>query len=313
MVYFTIRRLVQSVAVVLIVSIFTFSLTYLMPGDPVYAMLGEDITREQYEIAYKEMGLDSPIHIRYLKWLGNVLRGDLGQSYNYRQPVVELLRARLPVTMYLGVLSLIVSTTVGIIFGILAATKRGKFIDTVISVFAHLGAAMPLFWLGVLGMALFAMYLGWLPSYGFTFPTENLALSVRQTILPLLALSVGGIAGTTRQMRSSLLEAIHQDYIRTARSKGLKESQVIFGHALKNSLIPIVTLTGMSFRNIVSGSMSVEMIFSIAGTGRLLITSVLAKDVPTVQACILLVAVVVCLANLVVDISYGYLDPRIRV
>jgi peptide/nickel transport system permease protein len=126
-------------------------------------------------------------------------------------------------------------------------------------------------------------------------------------------LSVGGIAGTTRQMRSSLLEVIHQDYIRTARSKGLKESQVIFGHALKNSLIPIVTLTGMSFRNIVSGSMSVEMIFSIAGTGRLLITSVLAKDVPTVQACILLVAVVVCLANLVVDISYGYLDPRIRV
>ena len=219
MVYFTIRRLVQSVAVVLIVSIFTFSLTYLMPGDPVYAMLGEDITREQYEIAYKEMGLDSPIHIRYLKWLGNVLRGDLGQSYKYRQPVVELLRARLPVTMYLGVLSLIVSTTVGIIFGILAATKRGKFIDTVISVFAHLGAAMPLFWLGVLGMALFAMYLGWLPSYGFTFPTENLALSVRQTILPLLALSVGGIAGTTRQMRSSLLEVIHQDYIRTARSK----------------------------------------------------------------------------------------------
>ena len=313
MVYFTIRRLVQSVAVVLIVSIFTFSLTYLMPGDPVYAMLGEDITRDQYEIAYKEMGLDSPIHIRYLKWLGNVLRGDLGQSYKYRQPVVELLRARLPVTMYLGVLSLIVSTTVGIIFGILAATKRGKFIDTVISVFAHLGAAMPLFWLGVLGMALFAMYLGWLPSYGFTFPTENLALSVRQTILPLLALSVGGIAGTTRQMRSSLLEVIHQDYIRTARSKGLKESQVIFGHALKNSLIPIVTLTGMSFRNIVSGSMSVEMIFSIAGTGRLLITSVLAKDVPTVQACILLVAVVVCLANLVVDISYGYLDPRIRV
>ena len=188
-------------------------------GDPVYAMLGEDITREQYEIAYKEMGLDSPIHIRYLKWLGNVLRGDLGQSYKYRQPVVELLRARLPVTMYLGVLSLIVSTTVGIIFGILAATKRGKFIDTVISVFAHLGAAMPLFWLGVLGMALFAMYLGWLPSYGFTFPTENLALSVRQTILPLLALSVGGIAGTTRQMRSSLLEVIHQDYIRTADPK----------------------------------------------------------------------------------------------
>lgn len=313
MVYFTVRRLVESIAVIIIVSIFTFSLTYLMPGDPVYAMLGEDITREQYEIAYHEMGLDSPIHIRYLKWFGNVLRGDFGQSYRYRQPVVELLRARLPVTMYLGILSLIISTLVGILFGILAATRRGKLIDTVISVFAHLGAAMPLFWLGVLGMALFAMHLGWLPSYGFTFPTENFALSIRQSILPVIALSVGGIAGTTRQMRSGLLEVIHQDYIRTARAKGLKETQVIFGHALKNALIPIVTLAGMSFRNIVSGSMSVEMIFSIAGTGRLLITSVLSKDVPAVQACILLVAIVVCLSNFLVDISYGYLDPRIRV
>lgn len=313
MAHYIFKRLVQSIIVIFIVSIFTFLLTYLMPGDPVYAMLGEDITREQYEIAYREMGLDKPIYVRYLNWCVNMLKGDFGRSYKYRMPVIDLIKARLPVTMYLGVLSIIISTVFGIILGILAATKRGKFIDTVITLLANLGGVMPLFWLAVLGMSVFAMHLRWLPSYGFTFPTVDFVKSVKQSILPLFALSVGAIAGTTRQMRSSMLEVIHQDYIRTARAKGLKESQVIFKHALKNALIPIVTLTGMSFRNVVSGSVSIESIFSIAGTGQLLVTSVLSKDVATTQACILLVAIVVSIANLIVDISYGYIDPRIRI
>ena len=309
---YIVKRLIQSVIVIFIVSVFTFLLTYMIPGDPVYAMLGGDITREQYEIAYKEMGLDKPMHIRYINWLSNILRGNFGMSYKYRMPVIDMIKARLPVTMYLGTLSIIISTAVGVILGILAATKRGKAIETVITLLANLGAVMPLFWLAVLGMSLFAMHLKWLPSYGFTFPTQNFSMSIKQTILPLFALSVGAISGTTRQMRSSMLEVIRQDYIRTARAKGLKESQVITKHALKNALIPIVTLTGMSFRNVVSGSTSVEIIFSIAGTGQLLVNSVLSKDVATTQACILLVAVVVSIANLIVDISYGYIDPRIR-
>ncbi len=313
MAHYIFKRLVQSIIVIFIVSIFTFLLTYLMPGDPVYAMLGEDITREQYEIAYQEMGLDKPIYVRYLNWCVNMLKGDFGSSYKYRMPVIDLIKARLPVTMYLGILSIIISTVFGIILGILAATKRGTFIDTIITILANLGGVMPLFWLAVLGMSVFAMHLRWLPSYGFTFPTVDFVKSVKQSILPLLALSVGAIAGTTRQMRSSMLEVIHQDYIRTARAKGLKESQVVFKHALKNALIPIVTLTGMSFRNVVSGSVSIESIFSIAGTGQLLVTSVLSKDVATTQACILLVAIVVSIANLIVDISYGYIDPRIRI
>ena len=313
MAHYIFKRLIQSVIVIFIVSIFTFLLTYLMPGDPVYALLGEDITREQYEIAYKEMGLDKPLYVRYLNWCVNMLKGDFGTSYKYRMPVIDLIKARLPVTMYLGILSIIISTVVGIILGILAATKRGTFIDTIITILANLGGVMPLFWLAVLGMSVFAMHLRWLPSYGFTFPTVDFVKSVKQSILPLLALSVGAIAGTTRQMRSSMLEVIHQDYIRTARAKGLKESQVVFKHALKNALIPIVTLTGMSFRNVVSGSVSIETIFSIAGTGQLLVTSVLSRDVATTQACILLVAIVVSIANLIVDISYGYIDPRIRI
>ncbi len=313
MAQFIIKRLIQSVVVIFIVSIFTFLLTYLMPGDPVYAMLGGDITREQYDIAYKEMGLDKPIYVRYVDWCGDILEGDFGNSYKYRMPVKDLIKERLPITIYFGILSIIISTAVGILLGILSATKRGKALDTGITILANLGAVMPLFWLAVLGMSLFAMKLKWLPSYGFTFPTADFVTSIKQTILPLFALSVGAIAGTTRQMRSSMLEVIRQDYIRTARAKGVKESRVISGHALKNALIPVVTLTGMSFRNVVSGSTSVEIIFSIAGMGQLLVTSVLSKDVATTQACILIVAVVVSIANLIVDISYGYIDPRIRI
>ncbi len=313
MAQFIIKRLIQSVVVIFIVSVFTFLLTYLMPGDPVYAMLGGDITREQYDIAYKEMGLDKPMYVRYVDWCGNILEGDFGNSYKYRMPVKDLIKERLPITIYFGILSIIISTAVGILLGILSATKRGKSLDTGITILANLGAVMPLFWLAVLGMSLFAMKLKWLPSYGFTFPTADFVTSIKQTILPLFALSVGAIAGTTRQMRSSMLEVIRQDYIRTARAKGVKESRVISGHALKNALIPVVTLTGMSFRNVVSGSTSVEIIFSIAGMGQLLVTSVLSKDVATTQACILIVAVVVSIANLIVDISYGYIDPRIRI
>lgn len=313
MAQFIIKRLIQSVVVIFIVSVFTFLLTYLMPGDPVYAMLGGDITREQYDIAYNEMGLDKPMYVRYVDWCGNILEGDFGNSYKYRMPVKNLIKERLPITIYFGILSILISTAVGILLGILSATKRGKALDTGITILANLGAVMPLFWLAVLGMSLFAMKLKWLPSYGFTFPTEDFVISVKQTILPLFALSVGAIAGTTRQMRSSMLEVIRQDYIRTARAKGVKESRVISGHALKNALIPVVTLTGMSFRNVVSGSTSVEIIFSIAGMGQLLVTSVLSKDVATTQACILIVAVVVSIANLIVDISYGYIDPRIRI
>jgi len=313
MAHFIIKRLTQSIIVIFIVSVFTFLITYLMPGDPVYAMLGGDITREQYEIAYREMSLDKPLYIRYINWCLNLLKGDFGHSYKYKMPVIDLIKTRLPITMYFGLLSIIISTPVGILLGIIAATKRGKIIDTVITILANLGAVMPLFWLAVLSMSLFAMYLKWLPSYGFTFPTVDFTQSVKQTILPLLALSFGAIAGTTRQMRSSMLEVIRQDYIRTARAKGLKESKVITRHALKNAIIPVVTLTGMSFRNVVSGSTSVEIIFSIAGTGQLLVTSVLSKDVATTQACILIVAIVVSIANLIVDISYGYIDPRIRI
>ena len=307
------KRIGQAVVVLLLVSIFAYLLTYMIPGDPVYAMLGGDITQEQYDIAYEAMHLDQPIVLRYFHWLMNFVTGNWGDSYRYSQPVAALLGARLPVTMYLGIWSIIISTIIGIILGVLCGTHRGKLLDSILITCANFGAVMPAFWLAVLGMYIFALKLGILPTHGFVLPTENLAESVRTTILPLIALSVGSIGGTTRQMRSGMLDVIRQDYIRTARSKGLTERAVTWKHAFRNAVLPVVTLTGMSFRNIVAGAISIEQIFAIGGMGSLMINSILSKDVAVVQACIMLTAIVVTISNLVVDIAYGVIDPRIRV
>ena len=307
------KRIGQAVVVLFLVSLFTYLMLYMMPGDPVYAMLGGDITQEQYDIAYRQMRLDDPILFRYVRWLGDFVTGNWGTSFKYSEPVLSLIAARLPVTMYLGLWSIIISTAIGICFGVICGTKRGKAADSVLITCANFGSVMPAFWMAVLGMYIFSMKLGWLPTHGFTMPTEDLGMSIRQCILPLIALSIGGIGGTTRQMRSGMLDVIRQDYIRTARSKGLKESQVIWRHAFKNAVLPVVTLTGMSFRNIVAGAVSIEQIFSIAGMGSLLINSILSKDIVVVQACIMIFAIVVVLSNFVVDLLYGVLDPRIRV
>ena len=310
---YMLKRIGQAVVVLLLVSIFAYLLTYMIPGDPVYAMLGGDITQEQYDIAYEAMHLDQPIVLRYFHWLMNFVTGNWGDSYRYSQPVAALLGARLPVTMYLGIWSIIISTIIGIILGVLCGTHRGKLLDSILITCANFGAVMPAFWLAVLGMYIFALKLGILPTHGFVLPTENLAESVRTTVLPLIALSVGSIGGTTRQMRSGMLDVIRQDYIRTARSKGLTERAVTWKHAFRNAVLPVVTLTGMSFRNIVAGAISIEQIFAIGGMGSLMINSILSKDVAVVQACIMLTAIVVTISNLVVDIAYGVIDPRIRV
>ena len=307
------KRFGQAAVVLLLVSLFTYLLLYMMPGDPVYAMLGGDITKEQYDITYAKMNLGDPLLFRYVKWLFDFVRGDWGTSFKYSEPVLQIISARLPITMYLGVWSIIISTLVGIIFGVICGTKRGKTADSVIITCANFGAVMPAFWLAVLGMYIFSLKLGWLPTHGFTLPTEDLGMSIRQSILPLAALSVGGIGGTTRQMRSGMLDVIRQDYIRTARSKGLKESQVVWRHAFRNAVLPVVTLTGMSFRNVVAGAVSIEQVFGIAGMGSLLINSILSKDIAVVQSCIMMISIVVVLSNLLVDILYGVLDARIRV
>ena len=307
------KRLIQAVVVIILIAIFSYFLMYFVPGDPVYAVLGSDITREQYMAQYYKMELDKPVVVRFLNWAGRALKGDFGTSYRYNQPVSEVLHIRLPVTMYLGAVSLVISVVLGILLGTVCGTNRGKAADNILTVLANIGSVVPGFWLAAVGMYIFSVKLKWLPSYGFSFPHEGFATSFKQTIMPILCLSVGTIASMTRQMRSGMLEVIRQDYIRTARSKGLKEHRVVMKHAMKNALIPIVTLVGMSLRNIVSGAVTIETVFSITGTGSLLVNSIISRDTPVIQACILIIAVVVVLSNLLVDICYGYLDPRIRI
>lgn len=312
MVSYILRRLLQTVIVLVLVSLIVFSLMQIMPGDPALTILGQEATTEQVNALRQELWLDRPAHEQYLHWATNALQGQLGSSISYHESVLKLIATRLPITFHLGLVAFILSTFLSIPAGIVSAVRRGSWMDSLITVSANLAMAVPVFWLGILGIYLFALRLGWLPVQGYTSPTEDLALNTKQIIMPAVCLAITPLASLARQTRSSMLEVIRQDYIRTARSKGLRERAVIYGHALKNALIPVVTLLGMQVRNLVGGAVLVETVFNIPGMGRLLVSSVFNKDFVTVQGCVMVVAVVVALSNLAVDLSYGYLDPRIR-
>jgi len=312
MIAFIGRRLLHTIVVLVLVSFIAFSVLHLLPGDPALTMLGIEATTEQIETLREELGLNKPLMVQYVHWFINVLQGDLGRSIFYRESVAQIIAARLPATFFLGMLALIFSVLLSIPAGVISAVRRGGFLDSLTSLIANVGVAVPVFWLGILGIYLFALHLGWLPVYGYTSPFDDFWLSIKKAVMPVVCLSVLPLAVWTRQTRSSMLEVIREDYIRTARSKGLKEKTVITRHALKNAIIPVITLLGLQVRNLVGGSVLVETVFNIPGMGRLLVTSVLGKDFPVVQGCILVIALVVALANLVVDISYGYFNPRTR-
>lgn len=310
---YLIKRILQMLVVMLIVSIGVFLLVDLLPADPIYAMLGDSITDETYWKAYYELGLDKPLLTRYFDWLGNALHGEFGVSYQFHMDVKELLAPRLKVTIYLSVLATLICMPLGILFGVISAVNRGKPIDNVITLVSNACSCLPQFWIGIFLLYIFAMKLGWLPSFGFTMPPwKDWTLHFRQLIMPLICLSIDGIAGITRQTHSSMLENIRQDYVRTAKSKGLAKNKVIFVHTLKNSLIPIVTLFGVRLSYMVGGSVFVESVFTIPGMGFLLARSITAQDVPVVQACVLLIALVTCLAYIVTDFLYVLVDPRIK-
>jgi len=309
---FIIRRLIQTIAVLLIVTMVSFLLLHLTPGDPAAAMLGTDATMEQIKALQKELWLDRPIAVQYLHWLSNALHGDLGVSIMFRDPMINMFAARLPITLYLSAIALILSTILGISAGIICAIRRGGILDQLVSLSANIGIAIPVFWLGILGVYALGYRLGWLPIQGWTSPFDNLTESLKCSIMPVILLAIPGVAVLARQTRSSMLEVVHQDYIRTAFAKGLNEKLVILRHALKNALIPVVTLLGLQVRILVGGSVLTETVFNIPGMGRLLVAGALNKDFLIVQGGVLLIGTLVCLVNLLVDISYGWLDPRFR-
>ena len=309
---FLLKRLFQTVIILIIISLMAFALIHIIPGDPVYAMLGSDITPEYHDQVYESMGLNLPLVQQYFHWIGNFVQGKMGYSYHFKMDVLELVQRRLPVTIILGITSAILSVVLGLLFGIITAVRRGKPIDSILTVLANIGIATPIFWLAVMLVLVFSIKLRWLPSWGFTMPWVDFGKSIKQAIMPVICMSVGGIASYTRQTRSSMLEVIGQDYIRTARSKGLKENRIIMGHAVKNALIPILTLIGMTLRNCIGGSAIIERVFNIAGMGSVMVEALGNRDYITLQSGIIFLSLITCVCNLLVDIAYAYADPRIR-
>lgn len=309
---YILRRLLQTIIILFVLSIVCFLLLHLIPGDPALSVLGDEASKEEIENLRKELGLDRPILIQYFSWLWGVLQGDLGTSIIYRESVTSLILSRIWPTVHIGIISFLISLVIGIPLGVIAAVKRGGWIDDVVSTIANIGMALPNFWLGILGIYLFSLTLGWLPVQGYTSLSEGIWASTKTIIMPSLVLGLSSMAILARQARSSMLEVIRQDYIRTARSKGLKNKVIIRKHALKNAIIPVVTLAGLMLPNVVGGSVIVEQVFNINGLGRLMLQSVFDQDVVVVQGCLIIIAITVSIANLLVDISYAYFDPRIR-
>lgn len=313
---YIIRRLLQGVVILVIVTMLIFVVMHFLPGDPLVLYVAqhqmENLPQQELEALRHEFGLDKSIPAQYVDWMSALLRGDLGTSIFYREKVAKLIGERLPVTLHLGIMTFLLSSIVGTAAGVVCAVRRGTWLDTTVTVFANLGITIPGFWLGIVLIYAFALKLGWLPVFGYTSPFENFWLSTKQIIMPVFCLCLIPIASLARQTRSSMLEVVRQDYIRTAWAKGLKERVIVTRHALKNGLIPVVTLLGMQVRNIFGGAVLIETVFNIPGIGRLMVQAVFGQDYQVVQAGVLVSAVVVMLSNLIVDLSYGWLDPRIR-
>jgi peptide/nickel transport system permease protein len=313
---YIVRRVLQMILIMLLVTVMVFLMVRLLPGDPILMFLSsqdlEQITQDQVDHLRHELGLDRPMVVQYFEWLGNVARGDLGRSIINRNKIIDDVKRRLPVTFQLGLLAFILSIIIGIPIGVVAAIKRGSWLDNLLTSLGNLGICVPSFWLGILLIYLFGYKMEWLPIYGYVSPFKDPWGNFTHIIMPVICLGLAPIASGLRLTRSSMLEVLRQDYIRTAWSKGLKQRSIIIGHALKNGLIPVITLKGMTLAAIVGGSVLIETVFSVPGMGRLAVEGLFAKDYTIVQATLLIGGTVTLGANLLVDLSYGWLDPRIR-
>lgn len=314
---YIIRRLVQAGIVIILTTLFVFLLIRLLPGDPVLLYVSMDefnevTTDEELAALRHEFGLDRPMYVQYADWISGVVQGDLGESIFLTTTVSEEMGSALPKTLFLGIVAWLIAVFIGVPFGIIAAVRRGRWIDTFVTFMANIGITAPIFWVGIMLIHLFGVTLGWLPVMGYTSIFSDPLMAVKKMIMPVFCLALFPMAGVSRQARSSMLEVIRQDYIRTAWAKGLPELTITLKHALRNGIIPVVTLAGMQIRGIIGGSVLIESVFNIPGMGRLAVEGLQNQDYAIVQGVILLVAAVTTVLNLIVDISYGYIDPRIR-
>jgi peptide/nickel transport system permease protein len=306
------RRILSLVVTLLVVSILLFLVMDLLPGDPASIMLGTSASPDTLAALQRELGLDRPLPLRYLAWLGGALQGDLGNSYTYSVPVAGLILERLAVTLPLALMAILISVATAVPLGVQAARHHNSRIDVLISLFSYVGIAVPTFWIGLLLILGFATSLGWMPAGGFPGWSAGLGAGLQALFLPALALAVPQAAVLTRVTRSAVLEIINEDFVRTARAKGLGERQVIWHHALPAAAVPILTILGLQFTFLIAGAVLVENVFNLPGLGRLAFQSLSQRDIIVMQTVVLLFATMVIIMNFLVDLAYLIVDPRLR-
>jgi len=298
------KRILITIPVLFGVTLIIFTMMYFTPGDPARLMLGDLATEQEVESLREKMGLNDSYFQRYFTYISDILKGDLGTSYATKTPVSENIIARLPATSMLALFSCLFAILIGVPIGVISAVKQYSWIDNITRILSLLGISMPNFWLALLLILLFSVKLNWLPASGLYGPLYF--------IMPVISISAVSVATFARMTRSSMLEVVRQDYIRTARAKGQKESVVIFKHALKNALIPIITVIGLQFATALGGAVVNEQVFAIPGLGKLMVDAIKARDYPIVQGGVLVIAIMFCLLNLFIDVVYAFVDPRIR-
>lgn len=306
------KRVLISLLVVFAISIFAFLLIHLIPGDPVRVMLGAEADEAAVVATRAKLNLDKPLPVQYWLWIKGVFQGDFGRSLVLNVDIGELIKTRMPVTLWLTVPAMLLSIIFGIIIGIVCATHRGSFIDQLLTVIMTAMNGIPVFWIGIMLMYLFGVQLKLLPLMGFTSPADGFVNYLKHAAMPMFIMTFGPLSSIARQVRTNMLEVINQDYIRTAKAYGLSTWKIRYKYALKNSLIPVITLIALQVRSIVGGSLLAEQVFSIAGIGRLILTSVMNRDYLVVQALVLVISGIVVFCNMILDIAYGIVDPRIR-
>ncbi len=306
---YILKRLLMLIPVILGVTFIVFFILNLSPGDPAAMILGEQATAEALEMKREELGLNDPLLVRYFNYMKDLLRGDMGVSYRNSISVWDQVIDRFPNTVVLAIAGILVALLIGIPLGILSAKKQNTVIDNISMVLSLIGVSMPNFWFGLLVVMLFALKLGWLPSQGMG---EGFVPLLQSLVLPALTLGTGSAGTIARMTRSSMLEVIRQDYISTARSKGVDERAVTYQHMLRNALIPIITAVGLQFGTLLGGAMLTETVFSWPGLGRLMVENIKSKDIPMVLGCVVFLATMFTIVNLVVDIIYAFVDPRIK-
>ncbi len=309
---YLVRRFLTAVVSVILASLVVFSALLAVPGDPAEVILGMNASPEARAALRSQLGLDVPPARRYVQWLGGVARGDFGTSINYTADVGRLIRDRLKVSVPLTIGAALIACLLALPLGIIAALRRGTLWDPLLTALSQLGAAIPSFWLGLIFILYFAVELRWLPAGGFTSFSEDPVRWVRSLALPMLALGLGQAAVMTRMTRAAMLDVLSQDFVRTARAKGLGENSVVLKHALRNAMVTIITILGLSLSNVFIGSIVIEQVFALPGLGRLALTAIGTRDFPLLQGEILVYASTIVGLGFLVDVSYGLLDPRIR-